>query len=47
MMIAFGCDHGGVELKDFLVDACAPKASMSRDYGTHGKDSVDYPGLCA
>lgn len=42
-MIAFGCDHGGVELKDFLVDHLRSKGIDVRDHGTHGKESVDYP----
>ena len=42
-MIAFACDHGGVELKDFLVDSLRTDGVVIGDYGTHGKDSVDYP----
>lgn len=42
-MIAFGCDHGGVELKDFLVDCLRSKGVEVYDYGTHGRESVDYP----
>jgi RpiB/LacA/LacB family sugar-phosphate isomerase len=42
-MIAFACDHGGVELKDFLVDSLRTDGVVVSDYGTHGKDSVDYP----
>ena len=42
-MIALGCDHGGVELKDFLVDCLRTKGVDVRDCGTHGRESVDYP----
>jgi RpiB/LacA/LacB family sugar-phosphate isomerase len=42
-MIALGCDHGGVELKDFLVDRLRSKGVDVRDCGTHGRESVDYP----
>src|SRR5262245_36091533 len=42
-MIAFGCDHGGVELKDFLVESLRAEGATVSDCGTHGKESVDYP----
>lgn len=42
-MIAIGCDHGGVELKDFLVDYLRGQGVDVRDYGTEGSASVDYP----
>ena len=42
-MIAFGCDHGGVELKEFLVDYLRSKGIEVRDLGTRGRESVDYP----
>jgi len=42
-MIAFGCDHGGVALKDFLVDYLKSKGVEVSDLGTQGKESVDYP----
>ena len=44
-MIAFGCDHGGVELKEALVDFLRSKGVDVRDFGAHGKESVDYPDL--
>jgi ribose 5-phosphate isomerase B len=43
IMIAIGCDHGGVELKDFLVDFLRAQGAEVRDCGTQGRDSVDYP----
>ena len=42
-MIAFASDHGGVELKDFLVENLRAEGVTVNDHGTHGKDSVDYP----
>ena len=42
-MIAIGSDHGGVELKDYLVALLRSKGMDVRDCGTRGHDSVDYP----
>jgi ribose 5-phosphate isomerase B len=42
-MIAIGCDHGGVELKDFLVGCLRSQGVEVRDCGTEGSASVDYP----
>jgi ribose 5-phosphate isomerase B len=42
-MIAIGCDHGGVELKDFIVGWLRAKGVEVSDFGTQGRDSVDYP----
>jgi ribose 5-phosphate isomerase B len=42
-MIALGSDHGGVELKDYLVALLRAKGMAIRDCGTKGSDSVDYP----
>ncbi|MBM2802830.1 MAG: rpiB [Deltaproteobacteria bacterium] len=42
-MIAIGCDHGGVELKDFLVEYLRGQGVEVGDYGTQGSASVDYP----
>jgi RpiB/LacA/LacB family sugar-phosphate isomerase len=44
-MIAIGCDHGGVELKQALLDYLRSKNIEVRDFGTHGPVSVDYPDL--
>src|SRR3989338_11240913 len=43
MTIAIGSDHGGVELKDFLVQLLRAKGIEVEDLGTNGNDSVDYP----
>jgi ribose 5-phosphate isomerase B len=42
-MIAIGSDHGGVDLKDFLVGLLRAKGVDVRDFGTQGRESVDYP----
>jgi ribose 5-phosphate isomerase B len=42
-MIAIGSDHGGVELKDYLVAWLRSHGADVRDFGTHGDESVDYP----
>ena len=42
-MIAIGCDHGGVELKDFLAGYLRAQGVAVSDCGTQGRESVDYP----
>jgi ribose 5-phosphate isomerase B len=44
-MIAIGSDHGGVELKDFLVGFMRTKGIEVEDFGTQGPASVDYPDI--
>ena len=44
-MIAIGSDHGGVELKDFLVGVLRAKGVAVEDFGTQGRASVDYPDI--
>lgn len=42
-MIAIGCDHGGLEIKNAIV-AYMEKAGVEfKDFGTYTEDSVDYP----
>ncbi len=43
MKIACGADHGGVDLKDQLVNYLKEEGHEVVDLGTHGHDSVDYP----
>ena len=43
MMIAVASDHGGVELKEFLVQILLSRKIEVEDFGTKGKESVDYP----
>ncbi|HWP22555.1 MAG TPA: ribose 5-phosphate isomerase B [Candidatus Binatia bacterium] len=46
-MIALGCDHGGVELKEFLLAYLRSKGIEVADCGTRGRDSVDYPDFAS
>jgi ribose 5-phosphate isomerase B len=41
--IAIGCDHAGVEYKNTIVQELKEKGYIVEDFGTHSKDSVDYP----
>ncbi|MDP9129788.1 MAG: ribose 5-phosphate isomerase B [Candidatus Binatota bacterium] len=42
-MIAIGCDHGGLELKNSLVGYLRAKGVEVCDFGTQNRESVDYP----
>jgi ribose 5-phosphate isomerase B len=42
-MIAIGSDHGGVELKGFLVEVLRTWSLEVEDFGSQGRASVDYP----
>lgn len=42
-MIAIGCDHGGYEIKNAVMDYLKQKGIAYRDYGCYSTDSVDYP----
>jgi ribose 5-phosphate isomerase B len=42
-MIVIGSDHGGVALKDFLVERLRARSIDVEDLGTQGTGSVDYP----
>jgi len=41
--IALGCDHAGFEYKEQLVKFLQGQGLQVRDFGTHSKDSADYP----
>ena len=41
--IAIGSDHAGYELKEELISFIEGKGLPFKDFGTHTKDSVDYP----
>jgi ribose 5-phosphate isomerase B len=36
-------DHGGYELKQFLINKLKEAGIKIKDFGTHSEDSVDYP----
>ena len=42
-MIAIGCDHGGFELKNHVINHLKEKGMEYKDYGTYSEESVDYP----
>lgn len=41
--IAIGADHAGFDYKEDLISFLEAKDLPYHDYGTHSKDSVDYP----
>lgn len=43
MRIAIGSDHGGYELKDRMVKFLKEEGFRVKDFGTHSKESCDYP----
>ena len=43
MKIAFASDHGGLDLKNHLVEYLKSKGYETLDFGTYTKDSCDYP----
>lgn len=44
-MIAIGCDHGGLELKDFIVGELKKAGYEVKDFGIYENHSVDYPDI--
>lgn len=42
-MIAIGCDHGGFELKQQLLQHLDEQGVEYKDFGTYTADSCDYP----
>jgi ribose 5-phosphate isomerase B len=41
--IAIGCDHGGYELKQFIIKCLNAEGFEFKDFGTFSTESVDYP----
>ena len=41
--VAIGSDHAGFEYKEELISFIEAKGIPFKDFGTHSKDSVDYP----
>lgn len=41
--IAIGSDHAGFDYKEDLISFLEGKGLLVEDFGTHSKDSVDYP----
>ena len=42
-MIAIGCDHGGLEIKNAVIDYFKKNNIEYKDFGCFTTDSVDYP----
>lgn len=45
VIIAIGCDHGGLELKNVLTEYFKEKNILFKDFGTYTSESVDYPDI--
>ena len=44
-IIPIASDHGGYEMKQFLIEKLEEAGYEVRDYGTHDTNSVDYPDM--
>lgn len=42
-MIALGCDHGGIELKEKVMAYLDKGGIAYKDFGCYSKESCDYP----
>lgn len=42
-IIPIGSDHGGFELKKYIIDTLTKEGFQFMDFGTHSDESVDYP----
>lgn len=42
-MIAIGCDHGGLAIKNAVIDYMKKNGIKYKDYGCYTDESVDYP----
>ena len=43
MKIALGCDHGGYELKQYIIQVLEKLGHTCEDFGCDSLDSCDYP----
>ena len=44
-IIPIASDHGGFEMKQFLIEKLTEAGYQVNDYGTYTPDSVDYPDM--
>ena len=44
-MIAVGSDHGGFELKGYIIKHLEQRGIAYKDFGTYSEESVDYPDI--
>ena len=42
-MIAIGCDHGGLQIKNAVIEYMKENGIEYTDYGCYTEESVDYP----
>ncbi|WP_316631728.1 ribose 5-phosphate isomerase B [uncultured Ruminococcus sp.] len=42
-MVAIGCDHGGLAIKNAVIDYMKKNGIEYKDYGCYTDESVDYP----
>ena len=45
MRIAVGCDHRGMDLKQFVIRLISEAGHSYKDFGSYTTDSVDYPDI--
>ena len=45
MTIMIGCDHGGFNLKNEIIQYFSKNKINYKDFGTYSKESVDYPTI--
>ena len=45
MRIAIGCDHKGLNLKQFVIKLIAEAGHSYEDFGCYTADSIDYPDI--
>ena len=45
MIIAIGCDHRGLNLKQFIIKLVTEMGHNCEDFGGYTTDSVDYPDI--
>lgn len=46
-MIGIGSDHGGFELKGYIIEYLKGQGIEVKDFGAYSEDSVDYPDCAA
>jgi len=46
-MLAIGCDHGGFELKNHIIEHLKSRGIEFKDFGTFDENSCDYPDIAA
>ena len=44
-IIPIACDHGGFEMKQYLIEKLTEAGYEIDDYGCYGPESVDYPDM--